>query len=41
MKLFLIRHGETIENIGTLLMGRTQGELSEEGKEQAKKLEKD
>lgn len=37
MKIFLIRHGETLENIGTLLMGRTDGELSQLGIEQAKK----
>lgn len=37
MKIFLIRHGETLENIGTLLMGRTDGELSQLGIKQAKK----
>ncbi len=37
MKLFLIRHGETFENAGSKLMGRTHGILSDLGKDQAEK----
>jgi broad specificity phosphatase PhoE len=35
MKIYLIRHGETNENAGSLLMGRTHGVLSEKGITQA------
>lgn len=36
MKLYLVRHGETHENIGTLLMGRTDGVLSPRGEDQSR-----
>ncbi|MEK6916576.1 MAG: histidine phosphatase family protein [Nanoarchaeota archaeon] len=38
MKLFLIRHGETIENQQGIFQGHMPGKLSEEGKEQAEKV---
>ena len=38
MKLIVIRHGETLWNKENRWQGRTDIELSEEGKEQAKKL---
>jgi broad specificity phosphatase PhoE len=36
MKLFLVRHGETEENLAGLLMGQDHGVLTEKGKAQAK-----
>lgn len=36
MKLILIRHGETKENLNKLVQGHLPGELTERGKEQAK-----
>ena len=36
MKLILVRHGETNENKALKLMGRSPGQLSEKGKEQAR-----
>jgi len=36
MKLFLVRHGETEENVAGLLMGHHHGVLTEKGKQQAK-----
>jgi broad specificity phosphatase PhoE len=38
MRLILTRHGETEENKEKILQGHMQGVLSEEGKEQARKL---
>lgn len=38
MKLILVRHGETIENVNDTILGQGQGTLSEFGIEQAKKL---
>jgi len=38
MKLILVRHGETIDNKKRLVQGHRQGELSDVGKEQAKKV---
>jgi broad specificity phosphatase PhoE len=38
MKLILIRHGETIENIRGILQGHLPGKLSKNGIEQAKRL---
>ncbi len=35
MKIFLVRHGETEENVAGLLMGQHQGVLTEKGKTQA------
>ena len=40
MKLFLVRHGETEENIQGIIMGQTQGVLTALGEEQAKKVAK-
>lgn len=37
MKVYIVRHGETLENAGKRLMGREHGVLSELGKEQATK----
>lgn len=36
MKLFLVRHGETEENVAGILMGHHHGILTEKGKTQAK-----
>ncbi len=36
MKLFLVRHGETEENVAGVLMGHHHGVLTEKGKQQAK-----
>ncbi|MGV8169015.1 MAG: histidine phosphatase family protein [Candidatus Nanoarchaeia archaeon] len=38
MKLFLVRHGETIENKKGIIQGHLPGRLSKKGKEQAGKL---
>jgi len=38
MRLILVRHGETEENISKISQGHSQGKLTEKGKEQAKKL---
>lgn len=38
MRLFIVRHGETEENIKGIIIGHLQGELSEKGKVQAKEL---
>ncbi|MBN2881830.1 histidine phosphatase family protein [Candidatus Woesearchaeota archaeon] len=38
MKLIITRHGETLENINKICQGQTEGTLSENGIEQAKKL---
>jgi probable phosphoglycerate mutase len=38
MKLLVARHGETTWNVAGLLMGRTPGELTEQGKKQAQVL---
>jgi len=38
MKLILTRHGETIENQKKIMQGHMPGRLSENGKDQAKKL---
>ena len=34
-KLFLVRHGETVDNVRQIMQGQTQGELTEHGREQA------
>ena len=36
--LFLVRHGETVDNASQLMQGQTQGELNEVGVGQAKQL---
>ena len=38
MKLILVRHGETIENVKGIMQGHIHGKLSDLGKKQAKKL---
>ena len=38
MRLIVTRHGETVDNINGIIQGHTQGKLTENGKEQAKKL---
>jgi len=38
MKLIIVRHGETHENVKKIIQGWTVGTLNEKGKEQAKKL---
>lgn len=36
--IFLIRHGETVDNALQIMQGQTQGELNEQGKEQARQV---
>ena len=38
MKLIIVRHGETIENVKRIIQGHLGGNLSREGKSQTKKL---
>ena len=33
--IFLVRHGETVDNVAQIMQGQTQGELTEHGREQA------
>ena len=33
--LYLVRHGETVDNVRQIMQGQTQGELTEHGREQA------
>lgn len=37
-KLYLVRHGETIDNAAHIMQGQTPGELNEKGVEQAKEV---
>ena len=37
-KLYLIRHGQTVDNVNQIMQGQTQGELTAEGEEQAREL---
>ncbi len=37
-KLYLVRHGETLDNVNKIMQGQTQGELTEAGIEQARQL---
>lgn len=37
-KLYLVRHGETVDNARNIMQGQTQGELNETGREQAREL---
>ena len=37
-KIFLVRHGETIDNARQIMQGQTQGELNEKGREQARQV---
>ena len=36
--LYLVRHGETVDNANQLMQGQTQGRLNERGMEQARRL---
>jgi len=36
--LYLVRHGETKDNVAQIMQGQTQGELTENGREQAREL---
>lgn len=36
--LYLVRHGETVDNANRIMQGQTQGELNEEGRKQASVL---
>jgi len=36
VRLFLVRHGETVDNANRIMQGQTQGELNEKGREQAR-----
>ncbi|MBM6992062.1 MAG: histidine phosphatase family protein [Prevotella sp.] len=36
--LYLVRHGETIDNKAQIMQGQTQGELNETGRQQAREL---
>ena len=36
--LFLVRHGETVDNARQIMQGQTQGELNEKGMRQAREL---
>ncbi len=38
VKLFLVRHGQTFDNVNKIMQGQTQGELTPLGKEQAKMI---
>ena len=38
VKLLLVRHGETVDNVNKIMQGQTQGELTEKGRIQAKEL---
>ena len=37
-KLYLVRHGQTVDNVNQIMQGQTQGELTAEGEEQARQL---
>lgn len=37
-KLYLIRHGQTVDNMNQIMQGQTQGELTDEGVRQAQEL---
>ena len=36
--LYLVRHGETVDNANHIMQGQTQGELNEQGIKQAEEL---
>jgi len=36
--LFLVRHGETVDNVRQIMQGQMQGELNERGREQARQV---
>lgn len=37
-RLYLVRHGETVDNARQIMQGQTQGELNERGREQAREV---
>ena len=37
-KLYLVRHGQTVDNMNQIMQGQTQGELTDEGIRQAREL---
>lgn len=37
-KLYLVRHGQTVDNLNQIMQGQTQGELTDEGIRQAQEL---
>lgn len=39
-KLYLVRHGETVDNVAQILQGQTPGKLNEKGIQQAKEVAK-
>ncbi len=39
-RLYLVRHGETVDNVNQIMQGQTQGQLTENGIAQAKDLAK-
>lgn len=38
VRLFLVRHGETVDNANRMMQGQTQGELNEKGRRQAREV---
>ena len=36
--LYLVRHGETVDNVNQIMQGQTQGELNENGIRQARQV---
>ena len=36
--IYLVRHGETVDNARQIMQGQTQGELNEQGREQARQV---
>lgn len=38
IKLYLVRHGETVDNANHIMQGQTQGELNDKGREQAREV---
>lgn len=40
VKLYLVRHGETVDNANHIMQGQTQGELTQKGREQAAEVAK-
>ncbi len=38
MKLILVRHGQTHENVAKIIQGQSQGRLTAQGREQAQKV---
>lgn len=37
-RLYLVRHGETVDNVNHIMQGQTQGMLTENGREQAREV---